>query len=299
VPIFAPGFNWCLCLIPLLLLLLIPLLFFSSSTAAPPIPPTTTLPPTGPTKPCTIFGDPHVFTFDGSHEDYYTPGEYWIVRSDTVKIQGFYSALPMTNGLAVLKALAISGPFIKGNKLILQSMDKGSGIVLYNGQPVLPSFPMSWKSPDGLISIDYNNVGGTIQYGRNQNNMHVLHVHMPDATYIQVNQWNEAGEGAYMNARITMRAQPNQDGHCGNFNGNIADDARVQVRARVSRTGVPANELIFPWPKTPVNPGNHPDVNDCPQGKLPVAKNICKAKEHNFFPSRQCLMDVCFTGHQM
>ena len=73
----------------------------------------------------------------------------------------------------------------------------------------------------------------------------------------------------------------------------------MQVRARVSYTGVPAGEIIFPWSKTPVSPGEHPDVNDCPQGKLDAAKNICKAKEHNFFPSRQCLIDVCFTGTQM
>jgi len=289
-----------LCLSPLLLLLLIPFLFISSSSTTPGFDIPTTLPPTPtPPKSCTIFGDPHVFTFDGSHEDYYTPGEYWIVRSDTVKIQGSYGALPMTNGLAVLKGLAIGGPFLKEHKLVVQSLDTGAGFVTYNGQPVVPSFPMSFKSQDGMVSIDYNNVGGTIQYGRNQNNMHVLHITLPLGVQIQVNQWNEPGEGAYFNARITMSLQPNQDGHCGNFNGNIADDARVQVRARVSRTGVPAGEILFPWPKTPVNPGNHPDVNDCPQGKLPQAKDICKKKEKNFFPSRQCLMDVCFTGRQM
>merc|ERR1712066_558855 len=158
--------------------------------------------------------------------------------------------------------------------------------------------------PDGLVNIQYNSVGGLMDKGlhgqaREGTDMHVLHITLPLAINLQVNEWNEPGEGAYMNAKITMSAQPNQDGHCGNFNGNVADDARVQVRARVSRTGVPANEILFPWPKTPVNPGNHPDVNDCPQGKLPQAKAVCKKKEKSFFPSRQCLMDVCFTGHQM
>merc|ERR1712007_188332 len=76
-----------------------------------------------------------------------------------------------------------------------------------------------------------------------------------------------AGEGAYMNVKIGMSSQPNQDGHCGNFNGNVADDDRVQVRSRVGKTGVPAGpDFLFPWGKTPINPGNRPDMNDCPPG---------------------------------
>jgi hypothetical protein len=296
VPVMAPGPNWCICIIPLLLLLLIPLFFLMSSSTPPPPEPPVPPPPIGPVKSCTVYGDPHVMTFDGSHEDYYTAGEYWIVRSTTVKIQGSYGPLPMTNGLAVTKGIAIGGIFLKGHKLIVESLDKGSSFCTYDGRPVLPTFPMNWKSDDGLVHISYNGVGGTIQYGRAGKQMHVLHISLPLGVSIQVNQWNEPSEGAYMNIKITMPSQPNQDGHCGNFNGNPADDARIQVRARVGRTGVPAGEIMFPWPKTPVNPTNRPDINDCPKGTLHTAKDKCRIKEGKFFPSKSCMVDECFAG---
>jgi len=245
---------------------------------------------------CVIWGDPHVITFDGSHQDYYTCGEFWIVRSTTVKIQGSYGALPMTNGLAVTKGIAIAGPFLKGHKLIVQALDKGSSMCTYDGRPVLTGFPANWNSPDGMVHIQYNSIGGTIQYGRAGKQMHDLNIMLPLGINIQVNQWNEPSEGAYMNVKITMSAQPNQDGHCGNFNNNPADDERVQVRARVGKTGVAAGEILFPWPKTPINVGNRPDINDCPQGKLPVAKEVCRKKEGNFFPSKACMVDECFAG---
>merc|ERR1712083_192528 len=113
---------------------------------------------------------------------------------------------------------------------------------------------------------------------------------------VQINRWTERSEGNYINAKITMSAQPQQDGHCGNFNGNPADDDRLQIRQRIGKTGVAEGELFFPLPKTAINPGNRPDISDCAQPKLEDAKTRCKAKEHKFIPSHSCLVDVCFGG---
>merc|ERR1712151_283741 len=104
---------------------------------------------------------------------------------------------------------------------------------------------------------------GIIQYGRSGKAMHVLHISLPLGVTLQINQWNEAGEGAYMNGKIGMSSQPNQDGH---------------------------------WGKTPINPGNRPDMNDCPPGTSKNAKEVCRKKEKTFFPSPACLVDVCFGG---
>jgi len=295
IPIVAPGFNWCFCC-PLLLLPLLLLLIPSNPTTSA-ILTTTGGPPVGPKGYCTVYGDPHVITFDGSHEDYYTPGEYWIVKSTTVFIQGQYGALPMTNGLGVVKAIAIGGPFLDGKVLLVRTMEAGTNMVTYDGQPVATGFPSSYHSPDGKVNIEYNGNGGIIQYGRSGKAMHVLHISLPLGVTLQINQWNEAGEGAYMNVKIGMSSQPNQDGHCGNFNGNVADDDRVQVRSRVGKTGVPAGpDFLFPWGKTPINPGNRPDMNDCPPGTSKNAKEVCRKKEKTFFPSPACLVDVCFGG---
>merc|ERR1712008_643523 len=60
-----------------------------------------------------------------------------------------------------------------------------------------------------------------------------------------VNRWMEPAEGDYMNVKINMHKQPDQDGHCGNFNGVPTDDDRIQVRARVGKTGVEPAQMLF------------------------------------------------------
>merc|ERR1719336_2814028 len=227
------------------------------------------------------------------HSDYYSPGEYWIVKSKQISIQGRYLPTRMTNGLAVSKTLAIGGALLKGRKIFI-SADSAS----CDGQPILTGFPSSWSIPN-VADLQSNGQGSTMQKGRAGKALHVVHIKILDGTpegiVIQVNRWTEPGEGHYINIRITMHAQPGQDGHCGNFNGNPADDERTQVRARLGKTGVPPGELLFKT-KTPVVQGNRPNINDAPAEKLESCKSLCKAKEHKFIPSMACLIDCCFGG---
>merc|ERR1719282_811686 len=125
--------------------------------APAPVPVPVPVPPAPASTPgvCLVWGDPHIMTFDKKRVDFYTQGEYWIVKSSTVQIQGRYKAT------------------------------------------------------------------------------HVVHLSLPMGVNVQINRWTEASEGKYINAKITMPAVPGQDGHCGNANGNAADDERLQIRARV------------------------------------------------------------------
>jgi hypothetical protein len=244
-------------------------------------------------KSCTIFGDPHIMTFDGMHSDYYTPGEYWIVRSSNVKIQGRYLATSVTNGLAVTKEIAVGGPFLSGHTLIIGAM-----VTLWDNQPILTTFPSHFEVP-GLVNIQYNPFGQVMQADRAGKGFHVVHAQLPSGVQLEINRWNEPREDHYINVKITMTPQPDQDGHCGNFNGNLADDDRLQVRARVGRYGVAAEELMLMGGKTPIVPTtDRPDVNDCHPTILRQARAACKNREGVFFPSMECLIDYCFSGKQ-
>merc|ERR1740123_197613 len=109
----------CLLLLPILLLPFLAYYLLSNPTAptpkpipapAPlqripvPIPAPVRQPPAfGPFGTCIGWGDPHVRTFDGTRADYYSSGEYYIVKSPVVSIQGRYLPTKFTNGLAVTK----------------------------------------------------------------------------------------------------------------------------------------------------------------------------------------------------
>jgi len=283
-------YGWCKWLLTIPMLLVVFWLWPQGETTT-----TTPFMPEGP-KTCLVYGDPHIKTFDGVHQDYYSSGEYWIVKSATVWIQGHYAPTPVTNGLAVTKSIAISGPFLKGHTLIIDALTKSSWCTGKLCQPILAGFPSSFNNPDPLVGIQYNSIGDTMQKGREGKALHVLHITLPLGVSLQVNRWNEAGEGDYMNVKITMPPQPDQDGHCGTPNGNTADDDRMEVRKRLGTQGVAVADMLFAGPKTPIVTADRPDISNCPPAQLKIAEDSCKASEGKFIPSKQCLIDVCFGG---
>lgn len=273
-----------------------------NSEVLPPIiipdtPPPTPAPTPAPRGSCVVWGDPHVTTFDGKHADYYTPGEYWVVKSEKVKIQGRYLPTKVTNGLACTNTLAISGPVIGNRKLMISAES-----TTLDGAPILTAFPSRYDVP-GVMELTYDNKGVLLQTNREGKPLHIVHIFIHDGTpeglLIQVNRWMEPSEGNYINVKITMNKQPGQDGHCGNFNGIDADDDRLEVRKRMGTQGVPTTELLFNT-KTPVKEAGRPDINDCEPEKLDKAHETCKQIEKTFIPSMSCLIDVCFGGlHQV
>jgi len=284
VPIGVPR-NWCWLWVPAVMLALLVLL--ALLPWPDPVPP-----PVGPPGTCAIYGDPHVETFDGQHASYYSAGEYWIVKSSTVHIQGRYMPTPITNGLSVTKEIAIGGPFLNGHKIRISAHAAS-----IDGAPILTNFPSEFNGPDGIRAV-YNSQGGYLQQGRAGKQLHVVHLSLPNSVSLQINRWDEPGEGDYLNIKITMPAQPGQDGHCGNFNGNPADDVRTLVRQRVGTTGVDPAELLFNTKHPVVVAPNRPDLNNCPEDKAIEAHDLCAQKSANHIPTHECMIDVCFGGRQ-
>jgi hypothetical protein len=262
--------------------------------APTPAPPTPT-PPQGPQRHCRIFGDPHVVTFDGQSASFYSQGEYWTVKSTTVYMQGRYMPTPVTNGLSVMKEIAIGGPFLEGKDGKKNVLRISSLRATFNDIPIIPNFPDTWENQDPMIRVVTDGSGQVMQSSRHGKQMHVVHLDLPLNIHLEINRWNEPGEGDYINTMITMSKQPNQDGHCGNFNGVLEDDKRPAIRARIGTTGVPPQELLF-HTKTPVTPANRPDLNNCPTDKTERAKELCLKRSKNGIPNKDCMIDVCFGG---
>merc|ERR1712129_611503 len=107
----------------------------------------------------TIWGDPHIRTFDVMRSDYYSSGEYWIVKSPKLWIQARYLPTKMTNGLAVAKILALGGPMLNNGKLLISPTN-----TTWNGAPVLEAFPSSFTVPN-FFAMTYDNVGALLQKG--------------------------------------------------------------------------------------------------------------------------------------
>merc|ERR1719264_85672 len=202
----------CLIILPLLLLPLLYYLFNNSTNPTPtpapvpiPAPPIQMPAPAPPPPPapapaggeCTIWGDPHIRTFDGMRSDYYSSGDYWIVKSPQLWMQGRATTTKMTNGLAVMKILAIGGPMLKNGKLLIDPTT-----TTWNGSPVLTALGSTYTVPNTL-AMKYDNTGALLQKGRGGLPKHIVHAKIfggsPEGIMIQVNRWTQLAEGNYIN----------------------------------------------------------------------------------------------------
>jgi hypothetical protein len=251
-----------------------------------PISTTTPLPPSPPAV-CTLWGDPHIQTFDKSRADFFGEGIKWIVKSETVHIQGRYKATPFTNGLAATNAVAVGGPFLQGHVLKVGPMENGQ--ITWDNQPILGAF--GTFDAAGLGSIAYNDQGELVDEAQSHLQRHIVHMTLPNSVQVQVMRWAN-----HVNVRITMPPAAGQDGHCGNFNGNPGDDTTDQIRARVG-LGVPQGESLF-RAYQPAVPGQRRSINDCEATKRAAAQQSCAQAGHMGEMLDGCIFDACFAGAQ-
>lgn len=177
---------------------------------------------------CIFWGDPHIRTFDGGRPSFYGDGEYWIVKSSQVYIQGRFRGTAYTEGLSATNKIIIGGPFLQGHTIAVGTIE--SGEFLIDGAPACSNFPSRCGIP-GLASITYSSQGDLPdEAGTSQGQSgprRIAHIRLPLKVTVEVYRWNN-----YLDLRITLPSSIQPDGCCGNFNGNPADDSSMAIMER-------------------------------------------------------------------
>eukprot|EP00930_Biecheleria_cincta_P048072 TRINITY_DN3343_c0_g5_i1.p1 TRINITY_DN3343_c0_g5~~TRINITY_DN3343_c0_g5_i1.p1 ORF type:complete len:671 (-),score=90.98 TRINITY_DN3343_c0_g5_i1:58-2031(-) len=240
---------------------------------------------------CTLWGDPHIFTFDHSRLVFYSEGDFWIVKSDRVKIQGRFQATDWTRkhdntDYSSMTGIVVSGSFIQNHKIEIGPM--GSGQIKCNGLEILHEFGTA-RCGDGTIY--YNQQGQLVDSAMAFLPHRVVHMELPEKVIMQVNRWPN-----FINAKITMPQVPGQDGVCGDFNGVSKQglQAGKELHAKFGY-GVTGGELLFPNSIPLHIPAKSPSSKRCDPAKRQKAEAIChqEAADAVGWSFAECLGDVC------
>jgi len=146
------------------------------------------------------------------------------VRSRQVHIQGRFNKVE--EGRLFLRGLAVSGPFLKGNVLLISGNTGGKAF--WNKKQILNRSPSEFTSA-GLISA-WHRVEKLVQDPSRFSALPGYDIELPLGVKLLVNRGNRG-----LGVKITMpKLVGHQDGQCGNFNGDGKDDTPELINARIT-----------------------------------------------------------------
>jgi hypothetical protein len=188
---------------------------------------------------CLGYGDPHFYQFDHLPTrrlfDFYGYGNYWIVKSADVWIQGHYGprnrARPRKGNM--LK-LAVGGAFINNNTMMLEAERQIHSQRLWWNTNQITTLPWTTSTNNGPVTIGATAISST--------HMTFQFPHDVNVT-VWLGRKNRKGNDGNIKLEISMRQIENQDGHCGNFNGNNEDDTTSELRSRGLLNRIPDESL--------------------------------------------------------
>mmetsp|Transcript_107638 Transcript_107638/g.270001 ORF Transcript_107638/g.270001 Transcript_107638/m.270001 type:complete len:540 (-) Transcript_107638:338-1957(-) len=258
-----------------------------------------------PERTCMIWGDPHVNVFDSVDPDgdaigasvvnIYGHGDYWIVRSRAISIQGRYNATQWSiDGQSATRAIAIGGRFMRGHTLIIEAMD---GQMTWDGDAILQDFPSSFAA-EGLISASYHELEEPIDKAETHRPIYGVKLDLPHSVRVTVNRWAK-----HLDVLISMRPQRGgQDGHCGNLNFNATDDTLESISARMNLR-VSAQDSLFPVDSLDTAEVTEKSIADCAPEIREQAQAHCEQMQVNGDGEaasepfiKACVYDACFGG---
>merc|ERR1711948_100497 len=112
-------------------------------------------------------------------------GDYWIVRSQEISIQGKYNATQWSiDGQSATRAIAIGGGFMKGHTLIIEAMD---GQMTWDGEAILQDFPANFTA-EGIVMARYKEFEETIDKAETHRPIHGVQLTLPMGVKVTVNR---------------------------------------------------------------------------------------------------------------
>jgi len=240
-------------------------------------------------KSCKIWGDPHIITFDETHFVWYRGGDFWILKTDSLKIQGRFQATEWTQqndqtDFSSMTGIAISGLSMGNHRIEIFPLEDTS-VMTCDKIPILKDFG---HASCGKMTMRYDTSGHLIDSAMSALEHRILHMSLPQhELFMQVNLWPN-----FMNAEIKMRPVVGQDGVCGNANSNRADDSGLLVHHRFG-TGVPATESLFSHPIPLHVPAATVPEKKCSRDKRLRAEAICRKEIHSSWGLEECVADIC------
>jgi hypothetical protein len=177
---------------------------------------------------CVIWGDPHIITFRDHQKrvaqhprrdaffrtrewksDQITineAGKFWLVKSDSLQIEGAY-AKNMTTGTTTLTQIAIGGPLLGDNILIIRPIN---GKTTWNEKTILSTLPSKFENE--VVQAEYHNGAKMVKDGTNGPG---IDFKLPTGVTLTINRWKES-----LAAEINMCPANGQTGQCGDYVDN-------------------------------------------------------------------------------
>merc|ERR1711933_649096 len=126
------------------------------------------------------------------------------------------------------------------------------------------------------------------------NEKRIVSMELPLGVKVRVYQWNN-----YVDVQVEMSPQPQQDGVCGNFNGNHADDTTQSIIQRIGARVRPSDNLLSGQAMIEFTPQmQRMMAAECAATRQASAQAFCSKSlsvaDAGATIVRSCMFDECF-----